>query len=156
MWYNSYGCMPYSLRKAMEIWHKSCSWWKKEHLFSGKGWKEAYTITIEIWSNSRRFRIQYFVDDWEGVVQCSQEGEELHFSLVGKPKVILTSTNLHDFPTKVRIFLDEYANIIVEKLPNDLPNVRSIGHHIDLIPATNLSNKESYRVTPQENEEIKQ
>ena len=81
--------------------------------------------------------------------------DEVHFSLVGKPKVILTSTNLDDFPTKVRILLDEYADIIVDELPNVLPLVRSISHHIDLIPSASLPNKAAYRLTPQENEEIK-
>ena len=80
----------------------------------------------------------------------------MHFSLVGKPKVILTSTNLDDFPTEVRIFLDDYADIIVDELPNALPPVRSISHHIDLIPGASLPNKEPYILTPQENEEIKQ
>ena len=81
--------------------------------------------------------------------------DELHFSLVGKPKVILTSTNLDDFPTEVRVLLDEYANIIVDELPNVLPPVRSISHHIDLIPSASLPNKATYRLIPQEDEDIK-
>jgi len=81
--------------------------------------------------------------------------EELHFSLVGKPQVILTSTNLDYFPTEVKILLDDYADIIVDKLPNALPPMRSISHHIDLIPSASLPNKAAYRPTPQENEGIK-
>ena len=52
--------------------------------------------------------------------------------------------------------LDEYADIIVDEFLNELPPVRSISHHIDLIPGASLPNKEEYRLTPQENEEIKQ
>ena len=79
-----------------------------------------------------------------------------NFSLIGKPKVILTSTNLDDLPDEVKTLLDEYADIIVDELPNELPAVRSISHHIDLIPGASLPNKEAYRLTPLENEEIKQ
>ena len=80
----------------------------------------------------------------------------MHFSIFTEPKVILTSTNLDDFPTKVKLLLDDYARIIVDEFPNDLPPVRSIIHRIDLIPSASLPNKYAYRITPQENEEIKQ
>jgi hypothetical protein len=59
---------------------------------------------------------------------------EVHFSLVGKSKVILTSTYIYYFPTEVKGMLDEFDDIIVDELPNSLPRMRSISHHIDLIP----------------------
>ena len=86
------------------------------------------------------------------LLQGVKKEEELHFSLVGKSKVIVTSTNLDDFPTEVRIFLDGYADIFVDELPNALPPVRSISHHIDLIHGVILSNKAAYGLNPQENE----
>ena len=89
------------------------------------------------------------------MLQEVKKEDELLFSLIGKPNVISTSTNLDDFPAEVRILLDDYADIIVDELPNSLPPVRSISHHIELIPGASLPNKESYRLTPQENEEIK-
>ena len=89
------------------------------------------------------------------LLQEVKKEEGLHFSLVGKPKVILTSTNLDDLPIEVKILLDEYADIIVDELPNALPPVRSIIHHIELIPGVSLPNKAAYRLTPQETEEIK-
>ena len=82
--------------------------------------------------------------------------KDLHFSLIGKPKVILTSTNLDVFPDEVKTLFNEYADIIVDELPNELPPARSISHHIDLIPGASLPNKAAYRLTPLENEEIKQ
>ena len=88
------------------------------------------------------------------MLQEIQKEEDLHFSLVGNPKVILTSTNLDDFPDEVKTFLDEYADIIVDELPNQLPPVISISDHIELIPGASLPNKETYRLTPLENEEI--
>jgi hypothetical protein len=43
----------------------------------------------------------------------------------------------------------------VDELPHSLPPIRSIIHHIDLILGAILSNKEAYRLTPSENEEVK-
>jgi hypothetical protein len=43
----------------------------------------------------------------------------------------------------------------VDKLSHSLPPIRSISHHIDLIPRSSLPNKEAYRLTPQENEVVK-
>ena len=65
----------------------------------------------------------------------------MHFFLVGKRKVILTSTNLDDFPTEVKILLDDYAHIIMDEFPNSLPPMRSLSHDIDLIPGAILPNK---------------
>jgi hypothetical protein len=56
--------------------------------------------------------------------------EELQFSLIGKPKVIFTFTNFDNFPDDIKIFLDEFVDIVVDELPNALPPERSIDHHI--------------------------
>ena len=44
----------------------------------------------------------------------------------------------------------------MDELPSELPLVRSISHHIDLILGASFPNKEEYILTPLENEEIKQ
>jgi len=51
--------------------------------------------------------------------------------------------------------LDDYCDIIVDDLPDELPPVRKISHQIDFIPGSNLPNKAAYRMTPKENEEIR-
>ena len=43
----------------------------------------------------------------------------------------------------------------MDELPRSLPPVRSVSHHIDLIPRSSLPNKVAYRLMPQENEEVK-
>jgi hypothetical protein len=75
---------------------------------------------------------------------------DLHFSLIGKPKVILTSTSLDEMPAKIRILLGDFVDVIVDELPNALPPVISISHCIDLIPGASLHNKAVDRLTPQE------
>jgi DNA-binding PadR family transcriptional regulator len=43
----------------------------------------------------------------------------------------------------------------VDEFPSSLPPIRSINHHIDLIPGASMPNKAVYRLTPQQNEEVK-
>jgi len=40
-------------------------------------------------------------------------------------------------------------------MPWSLPPIRSISHHINLIPGAILPKNDAYRLTPQENEEVK-
>ena len=51
--------------------------------------------------------------------------------------------------------LENYYDIIVDDLPNELPPIRKISHHIHLIPGASLPNKAAYRMTLAENEEVK-
>jgi hypothetical protein len=43
----------------------------------------------------------------------------------------------------------------VDKLSHSLPPIRSVSHHIDLIPGASLPNKAAYKLMPQDNEEVK-
>jgi hypothetical protein len=79
----------------------------------------------------------------------------MQFVVVRKPRAILTSTSMDDFPEGVRELLDNFCDIVVDVLPNSLPPIRSINHHIDLIPRPSLPNKAIYRLTTQENDEVK-
>jgi hypothetical protein len=68
---------------------------------------------------------------------------------VRKPKVILTSNSMEDFPEEVQELLENFVDIVVDEFPRSLPPIRSISHHIDLIPGESLLNKEMYRLTLQ-------
>jgi hypothetical protein len=72
--------------------------------------------------------------------------------VVRKPKIVLTSTRVDDLPEEVQELLEEFADIVVDELPCSLPSIRSVRHHIDLIPGASLPNKAAYRLMPQENE----
>jgi hypothetical protein len=80
---------------------------------------------------------------------------EMQFVVVRNPRFILTSTSVEDFPEEIQELSENFADIVVDELPSSLPPIRSIIHHIDLIPGESLSNKAAYRLTPQENEEVK-
>ena len=51
--------------------------------------------------------------------------------------------------------MSEFGDIIVDDLRNELPPIRKISHHTDFILGVSLLNKDSYRMNPQENEEIR-
>jgi hypothetical protein len=81
--------------------------------------------------------------------------EEPQFIVVRKPKIVLTSARIHDLPEEVQELLEEFADIVVDKLPRSLPLIRSVSHHINLILGASLPNKAAYRLMLQENEEVK-
>ena len=67
----------------------------------------------------------------------------------------MTSTKVSDLPIEIQEMLEKYCDIIVDDFPNELPPIRRISHHIDLIPGASLPNKAAYRMTLAENEEVK-
>jgi hypothetical protein len=79
----------------------------------------------------------------------------MQFVVVRKPRVILTSTKIDDLLEEIQELLENFTDIVVDDLPCSFPPIRSIIHHIDLIPGESLPNKAVYRLTLQENEEVK-
>jgi hypothetical protein len=75
------------------------------------------------------------------------QDEEVSFVVVGKPRTILTNTRIDDLPIEFHKFLEEYVDIVVDDFPNELPPVRSISHHIDMILGASFPNKATYRMT---------
>jgi hypothetical protein len=84
-----------------------------------------------------------------------EKNEDPQFFVVRKLRIVLTRTRVDDLPEEIQELLGEFADIIVDELPRSLPPMRSVSHHIDLIPRASLLNKVAYRLTPQENEEVK-
>jgi hypothetical protein len=67
----------------------------------------------------------------------------MQFVVLRKPIVILTSTSMEDMPEEFQELLENFFDIVVDELPNSLPPIRSISHHIDLILGASLTNKEA-------------
>jgi hypothetical protein len=66
----------------------------------------------------------------------------MQFFVVRKPKVILTSTSMEYFPEEIQELLENFSDIVVDELASSLPPIRSINHHIELIPGTSLPTKQ--------------
>ena len=79
----------------------------------------------------------------------------MQFIVVRKPRVILTITSVDDLPKEIQELLENFVDMVVDESSHSLPPIRSISHHIDLIPGASFPNKATYRLTPQENEEVK-
>jgi hypothetical protein len=91
----------------------------------------------------------------KGLINEVKKKEDTQFIVVMKPRIILTSTRVDDLPEEIQKLLEEFVDIVVDELPCSLPPIKSISHHIDLIPVASLPNKAAYRLMPQENEEVK-
>lgn len=71
----------------------------------------------------------------------------------GKPGVFLIIKIFSELHTEIKLLLYVFANIIIDDLPNYLPPIRRINHHIDIILGVSLTNKVAYQMTPRESEE---
>ena len=83
------------------------------------------------------------------------EKEELIYAVVCKPRVVTMKNNMTDLPEEIQDILSEFSDIVVDDLPNELPPRRDISHQIYFILGASLPNKAAYRLTPQENEELR-
>jgi hypothetical protein len=81
--------------------------------------------------------------------------EDPQFFMVRKPRIVLTSTRVDDLLEDIQELLEEFTYIMVDELSHLLPSMRSVSHHIELILGAILLNKSAYRLTPQENEEVR-
>lgn len=86
-------------------------------------------------------------NEWERSIVINQEEEEVQFSLIGKPRLVLTNMNLSYLHVEIQAIIDEFVDIVIDESLNALPTIRDISHLIYHIEGSFLPNKVYYRMT---------
>jgi hypothetical protein len=125
--------------------------WQYDRNVVHDGKKNTYTL-----EKNGRIHLLFLIKDKEEKPEVSNtvllmSGKELlkevkkkedpQFIVVRKPRIILTSTRVDDLPEEIQKLLEKFTDIVVDELPRSSPPIRSISHHIDLIPGASLPNK---------------
>jgi len=81
--------------------------------------------------------------------------ENMCYALIPKKPEALKKETKESQPEEIRELLTKYEDIISDNIvPEGLPPIRSINHHMDLILGASLPNKAAHGMTPAENEEL--
>ena len=78
-----------------------------------------------------------------------KESREVH-ALVVKHVMKVEEEGKREVPEEAKEVLEEFKEVVLDDLPNGLPPLRDIQHHIDLVPGVSLPNLPHNRMNPKE------
>ena len=61
-----------------------------------------------------------------------------------------------EVPEKMKLMLEKFKRVVHDELPEGLPHIRDIQHHIDLIPGASLPNLPHYQKNPKKSEVLRE
>lgn len=102
------------------------------------------------------FVVSQSEDDFLGDVEVAQEVYATLIKSVGVQGKEEGSGTATAIPESVQSLISEFSELVSEDLPKSLPPMRSIQHHIDLLPGASLPNLPHYRMTPRECEILRE
>eukprot|EP00253_Pinus_taeda_P034914 PITA_34914 len=83
------------------------------------------------------------------------EDSEINFAVIRRPRAVVLHTQVSDLPEEVQRLLQDFGDIVVDDLLDELPPRRGISHCIDFIAGASLPNKAAYHMSPKDHEEIR-
>ena len=83
-----------------------------------------------------------------------REGFETGMCRALVEKEVLSDSSIVDVSLEVKNLLDDFVDMVLDELPNELPPIRDIKHAIDLVLGSQLPNLPHYRMNPKEREEL--
>ncbi|KAK9122591.1 hypothetical protein Sjap_012193 [Stephania japonica] len=84
--------------------------------------------------------------------EAVKESQVVHALVLRQILVGNEKESVSEIPGQVQPLLEEFVEIVTDELPDGLPPMRYIQHHIDLIPGASLPNLLHYRMGSKESE----
>ena len=91
------------------------------------------------------------VHDPSSLMGECKETQEVHLMVV-KGEVESRDSVRAQIPVEVQTMLEEFDDVIIKELPTELLSMHNIRHHINMILGASLPNVPHYRMSPKENE----
>ncbi|XP_076907423.1 uncharacterized protein LOC143563859 [Bidens hawaiensis] len=102
-------------------------------------------LVLKTESHHKPYKLQWLKKFEDELVEADNV-----FVLIGKPVAEEV-----EVPEAMIPLLEEFSDVFPDELPDGLPPLREIQHHIDLEPGSQLPNRPHYRMSPREHEELR-
>ncbi|XP_025983173.1 uncharacterized protein [Glycine max] len=110
------------------------------HVLLGRPWQYDTKAVHDGFTN----KISFKQDDKKIILKPLSPREMLHANPIDEFKL----------PSGIQSLLQDFDDVFPASVPDGLPPLRGIEHHIDLIPGASLPNWPAYRSNPQETKDI--